>query len=147
VGLGATLRRETGGLVEHQRARVAVEYHRRCERDVGIGERTSLACGARSGGSWRDWHRDALPCLDPIRHIGFAPIEGQLARPCPARDQRVRRTRPVALEPAVEADAVILVGNDRAVAILGRGAHAGSSRMTSIPRPQAEMPTMTEDKT
>src|SRR3546814_6886274 len=40
VGLRAALRREPRRLVEHQRARVAVDHHRLGERDVGGGERS-----------------------------------------------------------------------------------------------------------
>jgi hypothetical protein len=48
----------------------------------------------------------------------------------------------VPFEPAVEADAVILFGDNGAVA-----AHAGSCRIVAIPTPHAAMPMMTDAPT
>ena len=142
VGLRSALRREAWRLVEHQRALVAVDNHRFGERDIGGRQRLFLARPRAGGRRGRHRHCDRLACLDPVRDIGLAPVDSQFARSCPARDQRVRRARPVPFEPAVEADAAIFFGDNGAVT-----AHAGSCRIMTIPTPHAAMPMMTDAPT
>jgi hypothetical protein len=68
-------------------------------------------------------HADHLPRLDPVARRGALAVQPQLSRPRPASDGAEARLGQVALEPAVEADAVILVADDELADLLG-GAHA-----------------------
>jgi hypothetical protein len=51
------------------------------------------------------------PCLDAVAGSGALAVDAQLAGPRHPRDGGEVRLRQVALEPAVEADAVILFGD------------------------------------
>src|SRR3546814_18884300 len=85
-----------------------------------------------------------LPSDLPVVLFAFG---RQLSRPRPAYEQRVRRAFAVAFEPAVEADAVILLGDGRAVE-WGFGArHAGSCRIRNRPSPQGAIAPVTLPRT
>src|SRR3546814_4253592 len=96
-----------------------------------VCQRAAFPGRTRFGFDRRGRHDEFLPRRDPVRHVGLFAVERQLSRPRPACEQRVRRAFAVAFEPAVEADAVILLGDGRAVE-WGFGArHAGTDRKST----------------
>ena len=122
VGLGPTLRREPRRFVEHEGIRVLVDHHLADELLLVLGQRIALWLGTIANRLRVERrHADFLPRFDPIaRHRALAP-KPQLARPGPARDDVEGDVGQVPLEPAVEPNAVVVLGNGESAKI----AHAG----------------------
>ena len=123
---GATLRRETGRLVEHDRRAVAVDHHRFGVGDLLLGQfdpARALALGIAPARGDADF----LAGRDAIVGLGAPAIDPHLPGARPARDGGEAYLRQVPLEPAVEPDAVI-VGRDRVgadfVLLVALDAHA-----------------------
>ena len=127
VGLGAALGGEAGRLVDDDRLRVAVDHHLVDEGDLVLAQPRPLrlrprGAAARLGG--RD--PDGLAGLDPVARRGALAVDPKLAGPRPARDEVEAGVGQVALEPAVEADAVIVGRDDELADLIGGDAHAAA---------------------
>ena len=127
VGLGPALRREARRLVEHHPVAAARDHH---VADIGllvVGQRhdhprrtTARTFGGRrlGGGDAQDLAR-----FDPVARRDALAIDADLPGPCPARDEVEAGVGQVPLEPAVEADPVIVRGDGEGPHIVGAGAH------------------------
>ena len=104
----AALRGKARGFVEYDRGAVLGDDHRIRQCQLFFGQRLALAglalgCVAAGGDA------DDLPCSDPIGHIGALAVDPDLSGPRPAADRGKADLRQVALEPAVQPDAVIVM--------------------------------------
>src|SRR4029079_6653822 len=127
MGARAPLSCEAGRLVQNQSMCVAVDDHLPDELCLIFAERHPLAHrtpGLVGNGIGR-WHTDDLPCFDTIAGIRLLVVHPHLAGARPAGDEVEADVRHVALEPAVEADAVVVVGN-------GEGARVGHAGALSF---------------
>ena len=123
VGLGPALRREPRRLVEHEGVRVLVDHHVADELRFFLGQRLALGLRPRRSRRRRFGrrHADLLPGLDPVAGHRALAVEPQLPGPRPARDEVEADVGHVPLEPAVEADAVVVL-------VDGEGARVGHRR-------------------
>jgi hypothetical protein len=132
LGLGAALRREAGILVEHDRGTIAVDHHLLDILLVLRAQRRTLLLGLRlpgGGGRLQRGDADRLACLDPVAGRDALAVDAKLARARPARDDVEARIRDVALEPAIEPDAVVVVGHDEGLCVGDGVAHAKALTM------------------
>jgi hypothetical protein len=145
VRLGAALRREAGRLVDDDRLGIAVDDEAFGEFLLLCGELRADGPGRARGlglvrrGQWRD--ADGLAFRDPVARRGARAIDAQLPGARPARDGREGHVRHMALEPAVEPDAVILGGDDHVAG--GLVAHA-TARIVKSPPNSASTERQTE---
>ncbi len=123
-GLGAALRREAGRLVEHDRLRILVDHHLARECGLIVAERGAVRLGLGGAGLDRfgRGHADHLAGGDAIARIGARAVDAELTGARPARDDVEAGVGQMPLEPAIEADAVV-VGGDAELADVG-AAHA-----------------------
>src|SRR5688572_3057086 len=109
--LGPALRRQAGRLVEHEGDRALVDDHLAHQLRLFLGQRLALAFRSRRPRGhrvrWRKLNR--LTGLDSVARRGSLAVDAQLTGPRPARDDVEADLRQVPLEPAVKADAVVLV--------------------------------------
>src|SRR5918993_1279393 len=140
VGLGAALRREPRRLVEDERAGVFVNDHLAHQLSLFLGQRLSLAlrfhgaCGYCIG-----WGKlDRLPGLDPVTRRRALAVDAQLPGPRPAGNDVEADIRQVPLEPAVEANALVVVSYSE----FARLGHAGrlASRTPIVERLALQLP-------
>src|SRR5262249_46253390 len=110
VRLGATLRRESRRLVEHERVRILVDYHLADKFDFVFGQALSLRHGPRHPcGCWLCWRDpDLLPRFEAVSRNGSFATEPKLPGSRPARDHVEADVGEMTLEPAVEADSVVV---------------------------------------
>ena len=123
--LGAALRREARRLVEHEGARISIDHH--VAHQLLFLWRQLLALTLRTRRPRRHGlergNTDLLPRFDPVaRHRALAG-QPQLPGPRPARNQVEADIRHVPLEPAVEANAVVVVADGKDA----RVGHAGAA--------------------
>ena len=125
-GLGPALRRQTRRFVEHERIRIFMDDHVADELHFLVRERLPLRLRPRRTRRRSVCRRNAdlLPRLDPV--AGRRPLarETQLPRPRPARDEVEADLGHVPLEPAVEPNSVVVIGNSE-------GARLGHARALS----------------
>ena len=133
AGLGAALGGEARRLVDDERGRVGVDHHLVDEGDLVLAELRALNLRSRLLFRLRLGRRDAnhLPGLDPIARRRPLPIETQLPGPRPARHKVEARIRQVALEPAVEADPVILARDGELTNLIAHAVALANQRPTN----------------
>src|ERR671913_1013087 len=140
VGLGAALRREPRRLVEDERAGVFVNDHLAHQLSLFLGQRLSLALRLRGacGHCIRGGKLDRLPSLDPVAWRRALSIHAQLPGPRPAGNDVEADIRQVPLEPAVEANALVVVSYSE----FARLGHAGrlASRTPIVERLALQLP-------
>ena len=114
VGLGPALRREARRLVEHERVRILVDDHLADELGFLVGQRLALALRprrSRAGAASAGGTRISWPAS--IRSPGVARLPS--SRSWPVRAQRETMLKLTSgrlpLEPAVEPDAVVVLGD------------------------------------
>src|SRR5215218_5075906 len=112
VRLGPALRREAGRFVQHECARVLVDDHLADQVLLLGSEQFTLAFGrTRAGGrSVRRGKLDRLPGLDTVARRRLLAVDAQRSSSRPSRDDVEADVGRVPLEPAVQADAVIVLG-------------------------------------
>ena len=104
----AALRGKARRLVKHDRGAVLGDHHRIRQCQLFFGQRLALAglalgCVAAGGDA------DDLSRRNTVGHIGALAIDPDLSGPSPAADRGKADLRQVALEPAVQPDAVIVM--------------------------------------
>src|SRR5262249_25420538 len=109
-------------------------------RELGLvgTERGTLALGLRLGGCWGLQRGDAddLALLDAVARRRALTVDAQLPRARPARHDVEACVRHMALEPAIEADAIVVGGHLELADVLALGVglgHAGN--ILARPRP------------
>ena len=111
-GLGAALGRKAGGLVEHQRGIVLVDHHLARERHFVLGQGRALAHRPRVGAHRLGrGHAQHLPGGDTIARADPRAVEPELPGARPFGDDREAGVGQMPLEPAIDADAVV-IGRD-----------------------------------
>ena len=133
VGLGPALRREPRRLVEDQRVARPLDDH---FLDVAFflgGQRLDHPRRARAfgGGGLGGRHGQHLPGRDAVARGRLGAIDAKPPGPRPARHDVEARLGQVALEPAIEADAVVILGD-------GEGAVCGHGARLADAGPQGE---------
>src|SRR6185369_3572399 len=120
--LGPALGRQARRLVEYERRRILVDHHVANERDLVVGQPLAPRLRPRRPRRRRVGrrHPDLLPGFDAVARNRLLAVEPQLPGARPARYQVEADVGQVALEPAVEADAVVVVAD-------GEGARLGHS--------------------
>ena len=99
-------------MLTDERRRILVDDQAADELDLVGRERLALRLGSgRRLFLVARRHADGLARLDPVARRGAVAVEPQLTGARPARDRAEARLGQVAAEPAVETDAVILVGD------------------------------------
>jgi hypothetical protein len=144
VRLRPALGGEAGRLVDDDRRLVLVDHQRTDEGGLVCAEQRPhrlllLRRGIRFG-LRRDAHD--LARLDPVAGRGALAVEAELPGPRPARDLAEADLGQVALEPAVEADAVILLAHLELADLVGRAHEA--DRIASRPRNSSSTEPITE---
>ena len=108
LGLGAALSGEPGRLVEDDRRRIAVDHQLVDEGDFVLAQRAPLRRGP-GGAPWLGrWDANLLACLESVAGGRPLAIDAQLAGACPAGHDIEAGVGQIALEPAIEPDAVII---------------------------------------
>ena len=114
AGLGPALRRQARRLVEQKPVATVIDLHRLDQLGLLIGQFDQRAPGAKfflvlglGGGN-----ADRLARFDPVARRSALAVDPDLAGACPARHLVEADIGQVPLEPAVEADAVIIVRDD-----------------------------------
>ena len=129
VSLGPALRRQPRRLVEHQRIARPVDHHLADER-LFLGRQRlhhpRRACAFGRGG-FGGRNGQCLPGLDPDPRRRLLPIDPQPPRPRPARHEVEADLGQVPLEPAVEANAVVVLGDGKD-AFCGHSARLAEAR-------------------
>ena len=141
-GLGAALRREAGGLVEHQRGIVLVDHHFARERHFILGEGGALARRPRVGTHRLGrGHAQHLTGGDAIARADPRAVEPQLPGARPFGDDREAGVGQMPLEPAIDADAVVIGGDGE----LADGLAHASARIVMRPANSATTAPVTDN--
>ena len=111
VGLGPALRCQPGRLGEDKGVRVGVDHHLAHQLGFLRGQRvhSPLWLKGPRGRSLGRRHADLLPRLDPVARRRALPVEPQLPRPRPSRHDVEAGLGHMALEPTIEADAIVIL--------------------------------------
>ena len=122
-GAAAALRGEAGGLVEDDRGGIAVDDHRVGLFDLRLGQGFAGADAAAGAGDQvlARRHAQGLAGGEAVLGRGALAIDADLAGAGPAADRGEADLRQVALEPAIEADAVVIVADSELADVVRPG--------------------------
>src|SRR3569623_3307335 len=126
--LGPTLCRQPGRLVEDEGIGILMDDHVANQLHLVFGQWFALRLspsGPRGGGR-RGRNADVLPRLHPVARQRALAGNPQLSGPRPARHDVEGDVGHVPLEPAIDADSVVLVGDNEGSKIAHAGPISGS---------------------